>query len=120
MRIFNSMMMISLIGAAALSFTATAADNAMGHDMKHDMSQMGDMSTMSSATSYTGNGVVKAVKGSDVSIAHQPIPALNWPAMTMHFNLASYKGQPLTAGEKIDFTFHQTASGYALDTASTK
>ncbi|MGM1332375.1 copper-binding protein, partial [Klebsiella michiganensis] len=33
------------------------------------------------AKSYSAQGVIKAVSDEAVTIAHQPVPALKWPAM---------------------------------------
>ncbi|WP_374470965.1 copper-binding protein [Phenylobacterium sp.] len=42
------------------------------------------------AQSVRGTGVLKAIdaRGGAVTIAHDPIPALNWGAMTMPFKVA--------------------------------
>jgi Cu(I)/Ag(I) efflux system periplasmic protein CusF len=43
------------------------------------------------AQTAEGVGVIKAIdaKAGAVTIAHDPIPALGWPAMTMKFKVAS-------------------------------
>ena len=56
--------------------------------------------------SAEGKGVVKAVdaKAGTVTIAHDPIPALKWPAMTMKFKVESaglLNG--VAVGKKIHF-----------------
>lgn len=45
------------------------------------------------ARSHSGKGVVKAVDGAraTVTIAHEPIPSLDWPAMTMRFPVTDRK-----------------------------
>lgn len=120
--------------APAFSETSTVAAhgyNAMNHgSMDHSSMNQGTMMTMdhsnmnhgtqatSAATVYQGTGVVKAWSDASVTFAHQPIPALNWPAMTMRFNLSAYKGSPLSVGQTVNFTFIQSASGYDLISAS--
>lgn len=47
-------------------------------------------------------------------IAHAPVAELNWPAMTMSFALGDNHDKELAVGQKVDFTFRQTDSGYAL------
>jgi Cu/Ag efflux protein CusF len=52
-------------------------------------------------------GVVKAVdaKAGTVTIAHQPIKALGWPAMTMPFKVASPAVlDKVAVGRKVQFT----------------
>ena len=40
------------------------------------------------SSSYRISGVVKAIGPDAVTLAHDPVPALQWPAMTMPFALA--------------------------------
>lgn len=56
------------------------------------------------SASYAGEGVVKALEADSITLAHGPIPALNWGAMTMDFALA----RPVTGirvGDKVSFHF---------------
>lgn len=84
-----------------------------------DMGQMGNMgnmkmdklmdskSAMPAAKTAQGTGVIKAIDAMQgtVTLAHQPIKALNWPAMTMSFKVADAKLlEGLTVGEKVHFT----------------
>lgn len=59
------------------------------------------------AADVQGTGVVKAVdaKAGTVTIAHEPIGALGWPAMTMPFRVASpvLLGK-VAVGSKVQFT----------------
>lgn len=114
---------------ADTSSTPTHVDNAHDHNAMNPgamMSMPMDHSGMnhgvqpaSAATVYQGTGIVKAWSDTSVTFAHQPIPALNWPAMTMRFGLSTYKGSPLSVGQTVNFTFIQSASGYDLISAST-
>jgi Cu/Ag efflux protein CusF len=74
------------------------------HEMKHDMSGH-DMPGMHTAM-HQGMGIVKAVKPGKVQIAHEPIPSLEWPSMTMWF---SVKDMPhdIKAGDKVHFEMMQ-------------
>jgi Cu(I)/Ag(I) efflux system membrane fusion protein len=57
-------------------------------------------------------GRLDAIDGSDVTITHEPIPALNWPRMTMDFQLAKpelVKG--VAPGSAIRFEFEQRGPG---------
>lgn len=84
-----------------------------------DHSTMAGMESSSqSAQTWNTTGVVKSWSPTSVSIAHRPIAQLNWPAMTMSFELDGYQGEPFTPGQQIRFTFRQTESGYALVSAS--
>ncbi|HEY1846457.1 MAG TPA: copper-binding protein [Buttiauxella sp.] len=93
---------------AVLALSAVSAAFAAPHDMSvhHEMSAAGV---------YQSQGVVKKVAVGTVSIAHHPVPALNWPAMTMTFRLPSDGDlPPLKAGDKVDFSFSQQADGYSV------
>lgn len=86
---------------------------AASHEMSHEMSM--PMAQPMSVEIYHGHGVVKKVTPDSISIAHKPIPALNWPAMTMTFSLPEAGTLPeVNAGETVDFTFSQQAEGYKL------
>ncbi|RPH26876.1 hypothetical protein EHN07_11480 [Buttiauxella warmboldiae] len=111
-----------LLSAAALSvlafFTvAHAASDAMSHEMKHGASH--EMSMPMAAEIYHGHGVIKKVSNDSLSIAHQPVAALNWPAMTMTFRLPETGALPVVnVGDTVDFTFSQQAEGYRLDSVT--
>jgi membrane fusion protein, copper/silver efflux system len=62
--------------------------------------------------SYQAVGSLDDIDGEDLTITHQPIPALNWPGMTMDFQLASpelVKG--MAPGTPIRFEFEQRGPG---------
>lgn len=59
-------------------------------------------------------GVVKAVDAGahKVTIAHQPISQIGWPAMTMEFAVApAVDLGPVKAGSQIDFSMEQGKDG---------
>jgi Cu(I)/Ag(I) efflux system protein CusF len=64
---------------------------------------------------YSAQGHIQAWGKKKVTIAHQAIAALNWPAMTMSFALPSSPVfTELAAGSAVHFSFIQTAQGYQL------
>ncbi len=77
--------------------------------MQHGMA--GDK--VAQANAHKGTGVVKGVDASKgtVTLQHEPIPSLNWPAMTMPFTVPD-KGQlaKLKPGQKVEFDFVQEGS----------
>jgi len=75
------------------------------HDMHHNMSSH----AMQPATQQ-GSGIVKAINTSTskVQIAHEPIPALEWPAMTMWFELSVPFPNEIKAGDSVRFELAQT------------
>jgi len=68
---------------------------------------------------YVGTGVIESIDAAAkvAVIKHDPIPALNWPAMTMNFQFddaSMMKG--LKAGDKVRFDFrNRGTSAYLMD-----
>jgi Cu(I)/Ag(I) efflux system membrane fusion protein len=64
---------------------------------------------------YTGTGTVKSVTETEVVLAHEAIPELGWPAMTMPFALAgSDRVTPVVAGQRVRFHFRETDEGNVI------
>jgi len=66
---------------------------------------------------YKGVGVVKAVdpKKPGVTLAHEPIPSLRWPAMTMGFGVKDKALlEKLKPGMKIEFEMVQQGRDYVI------
>jgi Cu/Ag efflux protein CusF len=67
----------------------------------------------------SGEGVIKGVKADEhkIMMTHGPIPALQWPAMTMAFNVAPEVDlSGLAPGAKVKFTLTRDAKGlYVID-----
>jgi Cu(I)/Ag(I) efflux system membrane fusion protein len=57
---------------------------------------------------YEAQGRIERLEGRSITLSHQPVPALQWPAMTMTFALpdpALAKG--LKVGDRVHFIFDQ-------------
>ncbi|MDR5744592.1 efflux RND transporter periplasmic adaptor subunit [Caballeronia sp. LZ029] len=64
---------------------------------------------------YETTGKVEKVTASDITFSHQPVPALNWPAMTMSFSKPAPDAFPdVKPGETMHFDFRQSGDGYQL------
>jgi Cu(I)/Ag(I) efflux system membrane fusion protein len=64
------------------------------------------------AQTVEGHGVIEALKGDEITLSHDAIPALGWPAMTMSFALSpSAIGKGFKAGDHVRFTLEQTPQG---------
>ena len=62
-------------------------------------------------SAYTLRGEVVELQGDRVLLNHQAVAALNWPAMTMPFQLASAElAQGLTPGLQIEVQFAPVAN----------
>jgi Cu(I)/Ag(I) efflux system protein CusF len=101
-------LVISLL-AAALAGPAYA-------QMKDHSGDHGAAS-QSEAKAHSGVGVVKSVdaeKGT-VMLAHEPIPSMRWPSMTMKFIAGDRKLlEKLTPGKRVEFDFVQRGRDYVL------
>ena len=92
---------IALFALTALCAAGSQAEEAMS---PHDMSQMPGMSMDQSQKTYPLNGRVVAVDvaNQQVTLEHDAVTELNWPAMTMPFKVADAKLlQGLQPGQTI-------------------
>jgi Cu/Ag efflux protein CusF len=60
-------------------------------------------------TLHTGTGVLRGINAAagKVQIAHEPIAALGWPAMTMWFMLKTPLPQDIQIGDNVHFEMMQ-------------
>ena len=76
-----------------------------------------DMSPKSDKATHNAVGVVKAVdqaKGS-VTFVHEPVKSLNWPSMTMAFQIKDKALlDKLPPGRKVSFEFVQQGKEYVV------
>ena len=102
---------VILIAALALF----SANNVFAESMDMSGMNMGDMNTKT--TSSEGVGVVDSVDQANkiVTISHEPIASLNWPAMTMDFGVEDKALlKKLIVGEKIKFQFAKQGNRYTI------
>jgi Cu(I)/Ag(I) efflux system protein CusF len=69
------------------------------------------------ASAHKATGVVRSVdaKNGTVTLAHDPVASMKWPAMTMAFKADDPKlVQGLTTGQKVEFEFTQRGKDYVL------
>lgn len=100
------------VAAAVLSGPAQAqqkTDDMKGMNMDKPMG--------SSAKTHKAVGVVQAVdvKARTVTVAHGPVPSLNWDAMTMTFDVKD-KGllKKFAQGKKVEFEFVEQGENYVV------
>lgn len=87
-------------------------DNKKMDDMHKGM-DMGDKKK--AGQEYSAQGKVAAVRDSSITIAHEPVPALQWPAMSMEFGLT----KPDTAkgvkpGDAVSIRFVERNGKYVV------
>jgi len=122
---------IALSLVLALSIAIPAVSHAQSGDMKgmdmKDMHKGMDMQGMDmgkkpaagAQTTHKATGVIKKVdpKAGIVTLAHDPVKSLNWPAMTMGFTVKDKALlDKLQAGKKVEFDFVQQGKDYVITT----
>ena len=105
--------LVVVVGLFAVS-TAMAQSGAM-----KDMDMKSTPMKSDQGRVHKGTGVVKSVdpqKGT-VTLAHEPIPSMSWPAMTMSFKVKDGKmPDGLAAGKKVDFEFVEQGKDHVITT----
>ena len=105
------------LGIAIPTVAFAQATGTSGMDMKSMGMTDKTAKQPTTATSHKGAGVVKSVNPTDgvVTLAHEPIKSLNWPAMTMGFKVKDKvlldKVKP---GDKVEFTLVQAGKDYVI------
>ena len=97
---------LTLACASALALASTAA---FAQQMDPNMPGMAGMQT-TKPTQAQGVGIVKAIdttKGT-ITLQHQAITAIGWPAMTMTFKAGSVDISGLKFNDQVDFEFTST------------
>jgi Cu(I)/Ag(I) efflux system membrane fusion protein len=70
----------------------------------------------------TGRGTVTAIDtaGGRVTLAHDPIPEVNWPAMTMPFAIKQSLAAQIAVGDRVEFQMMEMPGGNYMITAVEK
>lgn len=81
---------------------------------------MGDMAMPAEAKMAKSTGTVTAIDPASgkITLEHDAIPAVEWPAMTMGFSAKPELLKGIAVGDKIDFDL--TVSGNAAEVTSIK
>ncbi len=94
--------------------TAPMEDMPMAEDQmpmdNADMSMMEEGGVMQTASAEGTVTAIDAGAGT-ITIEHGPVPAVEWPAMTMGFAADDAQRASVAAGDKVNFTFDKTADG---------
>lgn len=107
---------IAAIAGASIIFalSATAMTTSHGHGNHGTSSTTDDVES----TLVSANGVVTALDpdGQKITLNHEPIPAINWPAMTMDLALADPAlAAGLQPGDEIVFDLKRvSATDYVI------
>ena len=109
-------MKVWMIIPAAL-IAAAAAAPAAPQGMHGHMSVSGKEET--AAATHKGKGVIQKVDPSTgkVTVKHEAIQSLGWPAMTMAFDVKDKSMlKDVKPGQDVDFTFSQEGNRYVIAT----
>lgn len=75
----------------------------------------GQATTPPATETFTVRGVVESVAPGELTLAHEAVPALKWPPMTMGFQLADPRlAAGLAPGQRVRFTFARQGDGFAI------
>ncbi len=112
---------LAILAAAVLAavslFAIAQSDGMKGMDMKGMDMKMEKKGEKAAGQIHKGTGKVTKVDPAknSVTIAHEPVSTMNWPAMTMTF-----KGkdkallEKIKPGDKVDFEFVQQGKDYIV------
>lgn len=95
--------------ATLLSLSFATAAVAAPQTNATGMKGMSDMSRMTHNEQAQGVGIVKAVGAANetITLQHQTIRSIGWPAMTMTFKVASPDLlKAIKVGDTVGFSFH--------------
>ena len=104
----------SLILATAFAATGALAQMNMS-DMKS--MDMGKKPVAASKQAHSAKATVKKVdaKAGKVTLAHEPVSTLNWPAMSMNFKVKDKAlWSKLADGKKVEVEFVQEGDDYVV------
>ena len=113
---------LPMIGIVGLAFTLAACNQAeqqAGDTAAPPAATMPGMPMPApeAAAAYSTTGEITAIDGSTVTINHQPVPALNWPSMTMNFMAPEASMTTgLEVGTQVEFSFRQEGNEHVLAT----
>ena len=120
------MRILPMMAAIALAVSTNAAVANENHDKEmgnstHGMDNMEGMEVMNNEQTVgqqlSGKGMVKAIdtEAQTITITHEPIPALQWPTMTMKFNLDNFSlTQEIEVNDQVEFEFVRANGNYVI------
>lgn len=111
--------MIKVATATFVLAATLAAPAAFAQQKMDDMKGIDAPKAAASSAQMThmATGVVKKVdtQAGLVTLAHEPVKTMNWPAMTMGFQVKDKMlFDKLAVGKKVDFEFVQGSKGYVV------
>ncbi len=105
---------MNIVMKAAL-VAALASVAACGAAETNNSNRSSPAAQENTAATHSTTGTVTTVSAGDVTIAHEPVATLQWPAMTMAFaanDAAMLQG--IKPGDRVSFAFRQSGNGATL------
>lgn len=104
------------VAPAPPAIASTGADMGMDPAAHQKMAGADAKTDAGAKVEAMGMGVVKSVDtaAGKVTIAHEPIAALNWPSMTMAFSASPQLLAAAKEGQRVHFEFTQGEVGSTL------
>lgn len=97
----NTLMTLCLVGTFAIAptFAGPLQMNSNMPGMQHDAGKPAEAQAV---------GVVKAIdaRAGTITLQHEAIPAIGWPAMTMPFHVSPEVLKQAKVGQKVQFILH--------------
>ena len=109
-KLFVSTLAASLLVPATTSIAQQKMDEMKGMDL-------GKKQAAATTVTHKTVALVKKVdvKGGKVTLDHEPVQSLNWPAMTMGFTVTDKKLlDKLTEGKKVEVEFERAGKDYVI------
>jgi Cu(I)/Ag(I) efflux system protein CusF len=133
---------LTLLTLLAVPLSLTACDNANDADMPMENEEMPialedmpmgadamsmdgeNMPTIQSGAARTASaeGTVTAIdaEAGTITLDHGPVPAMDWPAMTMAFDAAPEVRSQVAVGDAVTFEFEASDAGNRIASISKK
>ena len=113
----KSPILFTAVAALSAAFLAMPAISAPGHEMHTTAAHSGHGAAQAASAPHTGVGIVRRIDAAQgkVTLQHEPIESLGWPAMTMAFRVkdpAALAG--LRPGARVRFAFVQEGADYVI------
>lgn len=117
--VFKSALLVGLAPALLLVGEAYAQSGQGTGNMPGMSGSSGAGKTQVSSASATGTVTAVNPPQRKITLNHEPIPAINWPAMTMEFPAAaSVDLSKVSPGAKVRFTLSGSTGSYTVESVS--
>lgn len=86
------------------------------HNTSHSIAMRSAREQAAPCAAHEGEGVITAISGNAVTLRHEPIQSLSWPAMTMTFEVQSGALlEGLAVGDHVRFRLQESGSAHVID-----